>query len=412
MLLFGLVSLFTDMVYEGARSIIGPYLAMLGASAVVVGAVAGIGDFLGYGLRVVSGYLVQRSRHYWAWTIVGYALTVLSVPLIGFTNAIVPALLLYGTERVGKAVRSPAKDTLLSHASTRTGPGSAFGVHQAMDQFGAMAGPLLLAAVLAGSAGSYRLAFGVLAVPGIVVIGLLFWLRFRVPDPLAYERGPGPAQETGPGQAAPPPSASPAGSVAVTPRRLPRLLWQYIATIGLLSVGVAPFPLMALHAQGSGILSAAQVPVLFAVAMAVDGLVGPVAGRAYDRLGPRVLLLVPVAAATAAISFAARPALVWVGVAVWGVVNGILDSVVKAVITALVDAEERAAAFGWLALARGAGLLVAGVVLGVAYQRSPLTAAAAIVVVNALGLVALQRVLRTFVDARRTSPSGTASRSR
>jgi MFS family permease len=180
-------------------------------------------------------------------------------------------------------------------------------------------------------------------------------------------------------------------------------LWQYIATIGLLSVGVAPFPLMALHAQSSGILSAAQVPVLFAVAMAVDGLTGPVAGRAYDRVGPRVLLLVPVAAATAAISFAARPALVWVGVAVWGVVNGILDSVVKAVITQLVDAQERAAAFGWLALARGAGLLVAGVALGVAYQRSPWAAAALVVVVNAAGLLVLSRVLRTFTDARRIS---------
>jgi MFS family permease len=396
-LAFGLVSLLTDMVYEGARSIIGPYLATLGATAVVVGAVAGIGDFLGYGLRVVSGYLVQRSRRYWAWTTAGYALTVLSVPLIGFTNAIAPALVLYGSERLGKAVRSPAKDTLLSHASTRTGPGSAFGVHQAMDQFGAMAGPLLLAAVLAGSEGDYRLAFGVLAVPGMLVIGLLFWLRLRVPAPLAYERQPNLPDVSGPGQA-----ATNGTDAAVVGRvRLPRRLWQYIATIGLLSVGVAPFPLMALHAQASGILSAAQVPVLFAVAMAIDGVTGPVAGRAYDRVGPRVLLLVPVAAATAAISFAARPALVWVGVAVWGVVNGILDSVVKAVITQLVDAEERAAAFGWLALARGVGLLVAGVALGVAYQRSPLAAAALILVVNVVGLLVLSRVLRTVTDARR-----------
>jgi len=184
-----LVSLFADMVYEGARSIIGPYLATLGASATVVGAVAGAGEFIGYGLRVVSGYLVQRSRHYWTWTISGYALTVLSVPLIGATNVMAPALLLYGTERLGKAVRSPAKDTLLSHASTQTGRGTAFGVHQAMDQLGAMAGPLLLAAVLAQRADDYRLAFGVLIVPGIVVLALLFWLRHRVPDPAAYEVG-------------------------------------------------------------------------------------------------------------------------------------------------------------------------------------------------------------------------------
>src|SRR5450631_1951404 len=184
---FGLVSLFADMVYEGARSIIGPYLATLGASAALVGAVAGVGELIGYGLRVGSGYLVQRRGHYWTWTITGYALTVLSVPLIGATNVIAPALLLYGTERLGKAVRSPAKDTLLSHASTQTGRGTAFGVHQAMDQAGAVAGPLLLAAVLWQHAGSYRLAFGVLVVPGVVVLVLLLWLRHRVPDPAAYE---------------------------------------------------------------------------------------------------------------------------------------------------------------------------------------------------------------------------------
>ena len=399
-LLFGLVSLFTDMVYEGARSIIGPYLATLGATAVVVGAVAGLGDFLGYGLRVVSGYLVQRGGHYWAWTITGYALTVLSVPLIGFTGSIVPALLLYGTERLGKAVRSPAKDTLLSHASTRTGPGTAFGVHQAMDQFGAMAGPLLLAVVLAGSQGSYQLAFGILIVPGVLVLGLLLWLRARVPAPLAYERESTPSPEPPASRREPQPARLHGGAEVLERPRLPRLLRQYIATIGVLSMGVAPFPLLAVHAQGAGLLSAAQVPLLFAVAMVVDGVSGPIAGRAYDRAGARVLLLVPVAAATAAISFAARPALVWVGVAVWGLVNGILDSVVKAVITQLVAAEQRAAAFGWLALVRGTGLLVAGVVLGLAYQRSPLAAATVIVLVNMIGLLALARVLRTLTGTR------------
>ncbi|MGZ4453887.1 MAG: MFS transporter, partial [Nocardioides sp.] len=138
---FGLVSLLADMVYEGARSIIGPYLATLGASAALVGLVAGAGEFIGYGLRVFSGYAVRRSQRYWTWTILGYALTVLSVPLIGVTGALAPALLLYGSERLGKAVRSPAKDTLLSHASTATGRGRGFGVHQAMDQTGAMLGP-------------------------------------------------------------------------------------------------------------------------------------------------------------------------------------------------------------------------------------------------------------------------------
>src|ERR1035437_6364886 len=306
---FGLVSLFADMVYEGARSIIGPYLATLGASAAVVGAVAGVGEFIGYGLRVGSGYLVQRRAHYWTWTITGYALTVLSVPLIGSSTVMAAALLLYGTERLGKAVRSPAKDTLLSHASTQTGRGTAFGVHQGMDQAGAVAGPLLLAAVLWLHAGNYRLAFGVLLVPGVVVLALLFWLRHRVPDPAAYEAGAS-AQPTASPPAAAQTSPGPApGSVRAG---LPPLVRQYIGVVALLSVGIAAFPLLAYHAQTQGLLTPAQVPLLFALAMAVDGLSGLAMGRAYDARGPGVLLVVPVAAGASAIAFTDR------GVPVWG----------------------------------------------------------------------------------------------
>ena len=390
-LCFGLVSLFADMVYEGARSIIGPYLATLGASATVVGAVAGAGEFIGYGLRVVSGYLVQRGRSYWTWTITGYALTVLSVPLIGATRVIPLVLLLYGTERLGKAVRSPAKDTLLSYASTQTGRGSAFGVHQAMDQFGAMAGPLLLAAVLAASADDWGLAFGVLIVPGVLVLGLLFWLRHRVPDPAAYEVEVSAPQS--PGEVAEPHgerSAQVEGRVRVA---LPTLLWQYVGAIALLSLGIASFPLLAFHAQTQGLLTAPQVPLVFALAMAVDGLSGLLMGRVYDRRGPKVLLVVPVAACAAAIAFTHNATLVWVGVAVWGVVNGVLDSTVKAVVTELVAPTSRAIAFGWLAFARGLGLLVAGVALGFAYDQSIVLVVGLILGANVVAMAALARVL-------------------
>jgi MFS family permease len=387
---FGLVSLFADMVYEGARSIIGPYLATLGASAAVVGAVAGVGEFIGYGLRVGSGYLVQRRAHYWTWTITGYALTVLSVPLIGSSTVMAPALLLYGTERLGKAVRSPAKDTLLSHASTQTGRGTAFGVHQAMDQAGAVAGPLLLAAVLWLQAGNYRLAFGVLLVPGVVVLALLFWLRHRVPDPAAYEAGASAQPAASPPAAA---QTSPGPAPGRVRAGLPPLVRQYIGVVGLLSVGIAAFPLLAYHAQTQGLLTPAQVPLLFALAMAVDGLSGLAMGRVYDRRGPGVLLVVPAAAGASAIAFTDHATLVWVGVAIWGMVNGVLDSTVKAVVTELVEPAGRSIAFGWLALARGLGLLLSGVVLGVVYDQSITLVVALLVGINAVALAALSWVL-------------------
>ena len=393
---FGIVSLLADMVYEGARSIIGPYLATLGASALVVGLVAGLGEFIGYGLRVVTGYAVVRTQHYWTWTILGYALTVLSVPLIGVTGALAPALLLYATERLGKAVRSPAKDTLLSFASATTGRGSAFGVHQALDQTGAVLGPLLLAAVLGWREGDYALAFGVLAVPGVLVLVLLFWLRHRVPDPLSYEEPGGPVAETAETVDAGRPASDPVKAA----RRLPARFWVYAAAIAVLSCGVASFPLLAYHAQTTGLLTDAQVPILFAVAMLVDGAAGLVMGRVYDRLGPWTLLAVPVAAAASVIAFTDDVVLVWIGVAIWGVVNGVLDSTVKAVVAELVPTRSRPPAFGWLALVRGAGLLIAGGILGFAYDVSMTAVIATVLVANALGLVVLVIALRRLSPAR------------
>jgi MFS family permease len=384
---FGVVSLLADMVYEGARSIIGPYLATLGASATVVGLVAGAGEFIGYGLRVVTGYAVGRTRHYWTWTILGYAMTVLSVPLIGVTGVMAPALVLYGTERLGKAVRSPAKDTLLSYAAASTGRGSAFGVHQALDQTGALLGPLLLAAVLTWREGDYRLAFGILAVPGIILLVMLAWLRSRVPDPRDYES---PDHDEAADEAAD--QADP-GPAAAAPR-LPGVFWQYVATVAVLSAGVASFPLIAFHALDAHLVGDATIPLLFAVAMAVDGVSGLVVGRLYDAYGSRVLVAVPLAAAAAAVTFTTSVALLWVGVAIWGIVNGVLDSTVKAVVSEIVPSRTRASAFGWLALVRGLGLLVAGGLLGLAYEHGAVWAILLIVGTNAVALAGLLAILR------------------
>ena len=174
---------------------------------------------------------------------------------------------------------------------------------------------------------------------------------------------------------------------------LPPLLWQYVAAVAVLSCGIASFPLLAFHAQTQHVLTEAQVPVLFALAMLVDGLSGLLMGRVYDRRGPKVLLAVPIAASAAAIAFTHSAVLIWVGVAIWGVVNGVLDSTIKAVVTQLVAATSRAAAFGWLALVRGIGLLVAGGVLGLAYDHSIGLVSGLIIGANVIALSILWSVL-------------------
>jgi MFS family permease len=166
-------------------------------------------------------------------------------------------------------------------------------------------------------------------------------------------------------------------------------------------LGIASFPLLAFHAQTRGLLTPAQVPVLFAVAMAVDGVSGLLMGRFYDRLrekGAWVLLVVPLAAGVSAIAFTDSAALVWAGVAVWGLVNGVLDSTVKAVVTELVEPGLRSVAFGWLALARGLGLLTGGIALGVVYEHSILAAIWLVLGVNVVALAALVWVLALWVD--------------
>jgi hypothetical protein len=147
-LLIGIVSIFADMTYEGSRSITGPYLAVLGATGTIVGFVGGFGELLGYGLRIVSGRLSDRTGRYWPITFLGYVIQMASVPALALAGRWEVAAVLIIVERIGKAMRNPPRDVILSHAGSQIGQGWAFGVHEALDQLGALIGPLIAAGVL------------------------------------------------------------------------------------------------------------------------------------------------------------------------------------------------------------------------------------------------------------------------
>jgi hypothetical protein len=194
--LLGMVSLFADMTYEGARSITGPYLGALGASATVVGIVAGLGELLGYAARVLSGWLGDRTQRYWTITIFGYVLNLFAVPLLAAASSWEIAACLMIAERTGRAIRSPARDAMLSHAASQTGLGWGFGLHEAMDQTGAVVGPLIVSITLYLQFG-YSWAFAILLVPALASIGVVLAARafftqtrdfFINPPPLKTER--------------------------------------------------------------------------------------------------------------------------------------------------------------------------------------------------------------------------------
>jgi MFS family permease len=381
---FGLVSLAADMVYEGARSVTGPLLASLGASALLVGLITGAGEALALVLRLPFGTRVDRSGGYWSMTLAGYGLTAVAVPALAVTPflgaaGLAVACLLVLSERTGKAVRSPAKSTLLAHAAGPVGLGRGFGVQKALDQVGAFAGPLLVAGI-AAACGALWPAFAVLAVPGVVAIALLLQLRRRTTDPA----------DDLPARTPDAPRVSLIGAA----RDLPRSFWNFAASAGLATAGLVTFGVISFHLVDAHLVPVAVVPVVYAAAMAVEAVAALATGWLHDRWSGRVLLVLPfLVAAVPLLAFSGSAAVAVGGVLIWGAATGLQDSTVKALVARLVPAGRRATAYGLFAAVQGAAAVAGGALAGALSVRSvPLLAA----IVGALQLAALVLLVRTF----------------
>ncbi|OSC41880.1 MFS transporter [Mycobacterium decipiens] len=371
---FGVVSLLADVVYEGARSITGPLLAALGATGLVVGVVTGVGEAAALGLRLVSGPMADRTRRFWAWTTGGYALTVITVPLLGIAGVLWLACALVIAERVGKAVRSPAKDTLLSHATSVTGRGRGFAVHEALDQVGAVIGPLAVAGMLAITGNDYAPALGVLALPGAATLALLVWLQFRVPRPERYEDYPADSDN---------PSARLLWA-------LPAKFWLYCGFTSITMTGFATFGLLSFHMVTHGALTAAAVPVIYAAAMAADALAALASGWTYDRFGAKTLAALPILSMMVVLfAFAGNVAMVVIGALLWGAAVGIQESTLRGVVADLVAGPRRASAYGMFAAGLGAATAAGGALLGWLYDISTGTLVAVVVAIQLVALVTM-----------------------
>jgi hypothetical protein len=152
--------------------------------------VTGVGERFALAGRLATGPLAGRIR--WPLVLAGYGLTMLAVPTLGLATGLWAAAGLVTAERAGKAIRSPTKDVMISYAAGAVGHGKGFAVREALDQAGAAAGPLLVAAAVAATADNYRTGFGMLALPAAAVMGLLWWLRTRVRDRACFEPDPSP----------------------------------------------------------------------------------------------------------------------------------------------------------------------------------------------------------------------------
>ncbi len=407
---FGVVSLSADMVYEGARSVTGPLLAALGASAVLVGLVTGVGEAMALLLRLVSGRWADRSGRYWTLTLAGYAITAVCVPALAVTPflgsaglAVACALIL--AERTGKAVRSPAKTALLAHAAGGVGLGRGFAVHKALDQTGAVAGPLLVAAV-AALAGTLWPALAVLVVPGAAALLVLGWIRRRTGQP-----------DTQPdAQPVHRPAAEPEPVLASSRPRwwrsgggLPTVFWLFAAAAGAATAGLVTFGVISFHLTQDGVVPVAAVPLVYAAAMGAEALAALATGWVYDRVKGRVLLVLPLlVAAVPPLAFTHSVVAVLVGVLLWGAAMGVQDSTVKALVADLVPAATRASAYGMFAAVQGGAAVLGGVLAGSLYERS---LPALVVVVAATQVVALVLLVVTLRHVRRAGHGGESASS-
>jgi len=346
--LMGIVSLFSDFTYEGSRSIIGPFFAVLGASGTVVGIVGGLGELLGYTLRLATGYLADKTRQYWAMVFVGFAVNLLAVPLLALAGRWEIAAILVITERIGKAIRTPARDVMLSYASERIGRGWGFGLHEALDQIGAVLGPLAVAAVFHFT-GRFQTSFGFLLIPALIALGVLFASYMLYPNPRDLR----------------------SASVKLQSKGFSLVFWLYVGAIGCVAAGFADFSLVAYHFQRASSVPEAWIPIFYAVAMGVDAIAALIFGRLFDRIGFSALVLaVLLSSLFAPLVFMGGFYVALAGMALWGIGMGAQESIARAAVATIAPQDRLGYAFGLFNTIYGVAWFAGSAVMGLLYDLS------------------------------------------
>lgn len=356
-LLFGVVSLFSDMTHESANSIRGAFLSLAGASAAVIGFVSGLGELVGYGLRYVFGRLTDRTRRYWPMVLFGYTLDVVAVPALALVgrNGWVLACALLIVQRLGKAIKKPAKDTVMSFAATQEGVGKSFAIQELLDQIGAVLGPVLLYVIMLfqrrdDAFSDYRTCFAFLAIPGAITL-LLLWLTYKkFPHPEDFEPEP----------------------KVYVPFRVSKRFVVYILGISLFAFGFADYSLIVMHFSRHHLFSADVLPLMYALAMLTDAASAFVFGWMFDRHARLSLVLSTLVAAPFAIFtfLGGGVGSAVLGVILWGIGMGAQESILKAAVTTMVPKRSRATGYGIFECCFGVAWFLGSWLLGVLYDRS------------------------------------------
>ncbi|MEM4347921.1 MAG: MFS transporter [Candidatus Altiarchaeota archaeon] len=367
LILFGLISLFGDIVYEAARSINGQYLQILGANAALVGLIVGFGEFFGYGLRLLSGYFSDKSRAYWFFTIFGYALLV-SIPLLALAGIWQIAAFLIISERIGKAIRTPARDTLISNAAKTLGTGIGFGIHEFLDQIGALLGPLLITFFFLINAGGsknvveYKNAYNLLWLPFIALMIILFVAFFLYRNLQKDEKISAEDRED------------------KTPNKLPKIFFYYLVFTFMTTIGFISFAIFGYHFKIKNVLSDAEIPFFYGIAMIIDALTAISIGKFYDFLkekrknekaGLLTLIFIPITTLLVPFFiFSENISFIFLGVFLWGIALGAHETIMRAAIADISSMGIRGTAYGIFTTIYGIATFLSGAIIGFLYDLS------------------------------------------
>ncbi len=347
-ILLGIVSLLADITYEGARSILGPYLSILGANAAIVGAVAGFGELVGYGFRLLSGYLSDKTGRYWLFVIFGYAINLISVPLLALTTNWQTAAALIIAERFGKAIRTPSRDAMLSYATQEMGRGWGFGLHAFLDQMGAIIGPLVISASLFYQQ-SYQASFAYLLVPALLALTTLLLAKKLYPYPHNLE----------------------VANPSLHPDGLAKNYWLGIIATSLVAVGFIDFAIIAYHFQKNDLFPTLWIPLLYAIAMGAEGIASLGLGRLYDLKGMIVLVYSTlISIFFVPLVFMNQFYAVLVGMILWGIGMGAQGTIMRAFVAQLVPPDKRGTAYGILNICFGLSWFLGSALMGILYDHS------------------------------------------
>jgi MFS family permease len=345
-------------------------------------------------MRYVFGRLTDRTKKYWPMTIIGYLLDIIAVPALALVgeNGWIMACVLLVIQRMGKAIKKPAKDTILSFAASQEGAGKSFGLQEFLDQIGAFLGPVLLYIVmLFRTEGTtfriYSAGLAFLAIPGAITIILLFVTKHKFPDPEHFEPEP----------------------KEYVPFKIKKEFVLYIAGICLFAFGFIDYSIIIMHvsktfdglasglSETSSIVNGGTIPLLYAGAMLVDAVAALFFGHLYDKKGVKALVLSTIISAPFAwfvFAFDSIP-MVLLGIGLWGVGMGAQESILKAVVTDMVPKTSRATGYGIFECSFGIFWFLGSWLLGTLYDISiPVMIAVSL----AAQLVAIP--LYIFSDAR------------